>query len=425
MKPRGINLVGIVNEITDAGRLFMKYGNYPHMKGVQRFDRASAEALANALVERRAGDEPDGAPFFVGHPDVKELAHKFPDKRAYGWITDIVPEAEGATYLVNWSEDALSMIKQKHFGWWSPYFFGRLKNEDGRKVHELVWLESAGLTNSPNSYSLRLPNEAPDDATQGEKTMNLLQRIIALFGAKESTDENEAVSLIQRLIDFARKIKTMMDSQWAASSAADSALAQLANDAPDEDKVIALVNSLSTRLDAGVTALANERTARTTAESLVVALRTEKDTALTDLANERVARTAAENAMNVAADSGRRALVDLANERRERVTLLVDAAILQGRVVSDKRDERITKILGGDVAAELVTLANEKPLMKQTSVTGGLGKTSSDTRSNINKLVALVNQRMDERKLGPDHYQVVFNEVATELGMNPKPEAAA
>jgi hypothetical protein len=320
MKPRTIKLVGMSNEVGDVSRLVMKYGAYPHPKAVQIFDHETALVLANDLVARRRGDEPFGAKFYIGHPDVAELAQKFPDKRAYGWIEEIIPQLEQAVFLVNWSEEGRQAIEARHFGWWSPYFKGVLKKDGTRQIAQLVTLYSAGLTNTPNSYALRLPNEAGDESPEGETTMPLLQRILALFGASDMTTEDEAVSLVQRAIDMGCKLKEVVNGLWKSAAEADQTLAQMANDAADEDRLAALVNSLATRLQAATTDLANERAGVADLSGLVTALRTEKDQALADLANERTARTAAESAMNVAADSGRRALADLANERRERVT---------------------------------------------------------------------------------------------------------
>ena len=52
----------------------------------QTLDLQGASAIAAQIADSIAKGE-KGVPVYWGHPDVPELAHKYPDKRAKGWIT--------------------------------------------------------------------------------------------------------------------------------------------------------------------------------------------------------------------------------------------------------------------------------------------------------------------------------------------------
>ena len=84
---------GFANEFTEGGevgRIRMPYGEYEYgetkcpdgrvRRIVQVWDEASARAVRDALPA-------EGYPVYQGHPDVPEVAAKYPNKAAVGWVT--------------------------------------------------------------------------------------------------------------------------------------------------------------------------------------------------------------------------------------------------------------------------------------------------------------------------------------------------
>ena len=69
--------------------IFLPFGKWDYDARIsQTLDRAHGERIANNLNARVARGEP-GIPVYQGHPDVPELAAKYPDKGALGWIERI------------------------------------------------------------------------------------------------------------------------------------------------------------------------------------------------------------------------------------------------------------------------------------------------------------------------------------------------
>ena len=69
--------------------IFLPFGKWDYDARIsQTLDRAHGERIANDLNARVARGEP-GIPVYQGHPDVPELAAKYPDKGALGWIERI------------------------------------------------------------------------------------------------------------------------------------------------------------------------------------------------------------------------------------------------------------------------------------------------------------------------------------------------
>ena len=75
--------------------IFLPFGKWDYDARIsQTLDRAHGERIANDLNARVARGEP-GIPVYQGHPDVPELAAKYPDKGALGWI-ERIELAQGA-----------------------------------------------------------------------------------------------------------------------------------------------------------------------------------------------------------------------------------------------------------------------------------------------------------------------------------------
>lgn len=142
----------------------------------QTLDLQGASAIAAQIADSIAKGE-KGVPVYWGHPDVPELAHKYPDKRAKGWITSAAVEDGKLVLSVDWLEDKAT----DGFGWFSPYWTGPVKeNGDGTALMHVESLTSVALINMPNIQEFRLANEAQPEERKTMKPYQLPQRIIDL-----------------------------------------------------------------------------------------------------------------------------------------------------------------------------------------------------------------------------------------------------
>lgn len=142
----------------------------------QTLDMQGAGAIAAQIADSIAKGE-KGVPVYWGHPDVPELAHKYPDKRAKGWITSASVEDGKLVLSVDWLEDKAT----DGFGWFSPFWTGPVKeNGDGTALMHVESLTSVALINMPNIQEFRLANEAQPEERKTMKPYQLPQRIIDL-----------------------------------------------------------------------------------------------------------------------------------------------------------------------------------------------------------------------------------------------------
>ena len=153
-------LFNTAHPLSESGKpIFIPFGEWNYDgKSRQRLDRAHGEKIANELNARVAKGEP-GIPVYQGHPDVPELASKYPDKGALGWVTKIELANEspdgravpGLALTVEWDRDP-----GKGFRWFSPYW---LANERDCSTYIVGTIASIGLVNNPNIPEFRLANE--------------------------------------------------------------------------------------------------------------------------------------------------------------------------------------------------------------------------------------------------------------------------
>lgn len=181
-------LFNTAHPLAETGKpIFIPFGEWRYdATRRQRLDRAHGERIANELNERVARGEP-GIPVYQGHPDVPELASKYPDKGALGWVTKIELANEGGkdglAMTVEWDRDP-----GKGFKWFSPYWFA---NESEGNVHIVGSISSIGLVNNPNIAEFRLANEDLTQRRGGAEKVKLRPEIIEL-AAKFDRIANEA-----------------------------------------------------------------------------------------------------------------------------------------------------------------------------------------------------------------------------------------
>lgn len=186
----------------DLNGLFIPYGEYPHKKGLQKFTKASAEAMVgawNSLGEkvRRVFT---GVPIYVGHPDVPELRQFYPDTKAYGWAEGISAENEGMRIPVKWTAAGKEMVENGHYKFYSPYWL--LEKVAGGLSPKR--LKSIGLTNNNNIPVPALANEAESGALPGWLTEAL--------GLDGSASEDEAKKALGGKMEAASKAQDLADA---------------------------------------------------------------------------------------------------------------------------------------------------------------------------------------------------------------------
>lgn len=280
----------------------------------QTLDLQGASAIAAQIADSIAKGE-KGVPVYWGHPDVPELAHKYPDKRAKGWITSASVEDGKLVLSVDWLEDKAT----DGFGWFSPFWTGPVKeNGDGTALMHVDSLTSVALINMPNIQEFRLANELQDtnNAAQAEKgnTMNITkEELCKLLGLPpEATDEQirtaltEAGKAKEALATEKTKLEAAEADKAAAVNECEKVKTELANEKAAHRGILldnaiadgrisvagraAWEKRLTDDFKAGSIALANEKPMKR--ESAVAGRQPQKscDLNLVALANERLAK---------------------------------------------------------------------------------------------------------------------------------------
>ena len=312
-----LKLYNTAHPLAETGKpIFIPFGEWKYdATRRQRLDRAHGERIANELNARVARGEP-GIPVYQGHPDVPELASKYPDKGALGWVThiDLVNEADmekfrsegmfgsledqtsklpnlqtsrgGLALHVEWDRDP-----GKGFKWFSPYWFA---NESEGNVHIVGSISSIGLVNNPNISEFRLANEAEDNNNQNNerKIMNR-DKLIQMLGLPPETTDDQIIEVIAGLKAkaddrAAAEAKAKADYEDAVKREAEEKAA-LENEkkAHEADKA-ALANEKALRADMALDrAVAEKRIGETARETWKTRLVNEGDAAYTALANEK------------------------------------------------------------------------------------------------------------------------------------------
>lgn len=185
---------------------------------------ASGAAQICAQVNGCATRGDKGIPVYWGHPDVPELAHKYPDKRAKGWIKTAYLENGALVLSVEWLEDNAT----DGFGWFSPYWSGPALDLGGgkwlKKIDELI---SVALVNIPNIREFRLANESQGNGNEsgaeaGESEKNTMDRakLIQALGLPETATDEDIFAAIEKLKAAAADAATKQEAAEAEKAQA-------------------------------------------------------------------------------------------------------------------------------------------------------------------------------------------------------------
>ena len=187
---KNLNLYALANELNlgdpKSGTIRVPFGRWDFgakklddgrtVFFVQELTKDGAERMA-AKINAGVADGKKGVPVYWGHPDVPELAHKYPDKRAKGWIKSATVEAGALVLGVEWLEENAT----DGFGWFSPYWGGPATDlGEGRYLKHLDSLTSVALINIPNIQEFRLANELQGGLNTNERTFAMPQHLIDL-----------------------------------------------------------------------------------------------------------------------------------------------------------------------------------------------------------------------------------------------------
>jgi hypothetical protein len=205
--------------------LSVPFGPYYHKASgkTQIVDRRSAEAFRVQIANAQAEGAP-GLPIYAGHPDVPELAAKYPDKAAKGWVTKIDLLNTACDLHVAWLDPAPA---PGQFIYFSPWFAGEDTGGPDVLIDEL---RSIGLTNRPNTTRFRLPNEA---GAEDERTTTM-KELLKLLGLEETATEQDAIAALQKLKDELAALKRTGEETAATVSAANEALEKAKSDFANE-----------------------------------------------------------------------------------------------------------------------------------------------------------------------------------------------
>ena len=199
-----LKLYALANEFVlpaDDKPIYMQFGTWPFNDRImQTFDLGCAKNIITALANEVAAGSP-GTPVYQGHPDVAHLAHKYPDKSAWGWIKRIElanerhePCNEGEATGVLMHVDWVTRPKAHAFEYFSPYWIGTETAPMNGKTHMLAnEMRSVALLNYPNIKDFRLPNEEPEELMKTKiKNFNLMLELASRHSAANETNYDES-----------------------------------------------------------------------------------------------------------------------------------------------------------------------------------------------------------------------------------------
>jgi len=315
---------GMTWEMVSPEVLRVPYGEYPHKRGLQVLDNEAAEAMQAGFrgVAGRLRGMFRGVPIYIGHPDVPELSGQWPDKRAYGWVKDVLAANDALEIHVQWGRAGRELVEDAAFRFFSPYWGGQ--EIGGRRVRPMqLW--SVGLTNTPNIPVPALSNDEGTDQTMEENEMELSKLVEMLGLAPEATAEDVEAALVARLDRLA---------ELEAAEAAANAEEEEEEEGSDGDGEAA-EGEVADVADVAAEGEGEDEPA--------------EDEELEELEN---------------------------SVRATRAASAVDGLILSGRVTPAQREELTGRLAGLDNSAmsvEVDRLASGGQVLKTQGVTGGLG----------------------------------------------------
>jgi phage I-like protein len=281
---------------------------------------------------------------YIGHPDDPGFAGNsgHDDTRAYAWIADMQDRNDGLYVLPRWSQAGRELLANAFYKFLSPRWAMRHLEAD---IYEPVRLISIGLTNQPNIPGEAIANELRS-ATGVKPTVT--QNDVLPDSAEDREGASPELRAVEAL-DVLELLGVDPEGDWR------EACRELAANARRWKKEGAELADTNAELSAE-----NERFYR--------------------IANE------SEKTRSRAEDS-------FANERRARIGLLLDHALLRGRILPHER-ESWERGLEADFETGLRELCNAECALHTQPHTRELGRRAPLVQKRRDFL-ALVNERID------------------------------
>ncbi|HZZ19161.1 MAG TPA: hypothetical protein VFE25_07325 [Opitutaceae bacterium] len=330
----------------DGWALISKYGDHPHPKGpIQRFEKEDAEKIVAQFksVWGRIKRAVVGLTIYDGHPDAEGYANIFPDKTPYGTFADLEARDDGM-----FGRPILTTAG------------GRLV-EDGKDRLSPFWSTMQVGKNDAGKpivrpFKLKSVGLVTRGNIPGPSLMN--------SSHNENTDPKMKEYLLKLLLAL------------GVTPKADASDADLANSV---DAAVAANTTLATSHATLTTKVA-------TLEGEKVELANAKATAATELETFRG---------------------QVAAERKERAILLVNSAVIEGRLAASDRDSWVTELCNS-FDTKSVELSKLTKRLKTTSATGDLANKAGEAADRQAQVMDLVNARMDEKD---EDYETAFTAV--------------
>lgn len=188
----------------------IEYGEYPHSVGVQIFDRESAQAMANDMASLlgKLSRGFRGIPVYAGHPDHPDqrLAAQYPDRKARGWITEIVVGDNSARFLVSYNSLGKGEVEDAQWAGYSPLWLMQPAANQRGKFRPMI-LKSMALTNNPNMpvKPLIVANEEEPPAPLPNPTPMKTETLAKLKKLLKLPDDADDAALDQAANDYLDK----------------------------------------------------------------------------------------------------------------------------------------------------------------------------------------------------------------------------
>jgi hypothetical protein len=317
-------------------QLVIPYGERPHSSGLQVFDLSDASAIVEAFNQAAAAPEWKGLPFYIGHPDVPAFREKYPDTRAYGWITAVNAKPDGLTLAVDWTDAGNALLADHAYGWFSQRWYCLPQSRGGRRVLRPRMLKSAGLTNEPNWNVMPVTVANEDPQPDKENAMNLYERLRDLIAKEGVESEDDVYNYVSETIAALQSSRESAETQKEAEDAANEHNQTLRQQ----------IETLTEQKDAAQASL--------------------------DAANE-----------------------SLAQERAARAELLIDAAISDGRITPARKEHYVGRF-GQDFEIAANELAGEAGGMKTKSNLDDAAARGNSQRNARSQIVDAVNEALPE-----------------------------
>jgi hypothetical protein len=186
------------------------------IRGIQRMDRAAAEALVAAFHAplSRVKRWFRGLPIYHGHPDSPLNGASYPDKEPKGLIGELEVRADGLYARPVFNAAGLELLNtQPGLGFSARWLANTVGEENGVQICRPSQLLSAGLTTRPN-----LPVELLNDTPVNNAAIIAALRSAGLLTIPDNADAAALAAGIDQIAGQLRAAQTDLSNERATSA---------------------------------------------------------------------------------------------------------------------------------------------------------------------------------------------------------------